>query len=65
MKVGPGGKRGKCTCFIVDVMRFIVKVGRDVSHAEPLTIIKPPFDVALCTALVLFGLIAAPLLSGG
>ena len=47
LKISAGGKRGECTEFILDVMRFITRVGHDVDNAASVAVCKQHFDLAL------------------
>ena len=48
MKVTPGGKRDECTDFILDVMRFIIRVGHHQSHVQSANAAKAHFDMTFC-----------------
>ena len=52
MKVAPGGKRNECTEFLLDIMRFIVRVGHHDSHKDSVEVAKDHFDKALCKDLI-------------
>ena len=51
MKVTPGGKRNECTDFILDVMRFIIRVAHHESHMGSVQVARDHFDKALCRDL--------------
>lgn len=52
LKISPGGKRGECTEFVLDVMRYITIVGHGLSHPESVAACKHHFDSALCKDLI-------------
>ena len=51
LKISAGGKRGECTEFILDVMKFITRVGHDVDHATSVAVYKSHFHLVLCRDL--------------
>ena len=51
LKITPGGQRGECTEFILDVMRFVVRVGHDVANSQSVLVCKGHFDQVLCKDL--------------